>query len=358
MHPAFRLTLCSALVAGSMTPIQAAPEKQASATKATKTSLQVGAPAPVFRCSRWVKGGPIQSFQKGQVYVVEFWATWCGPCKMMIPHLSELAKEYEGKATFIGVNILERGEDAKKLDEKVDRFVAEQGDQMAYNVCRDTADAYLTKAWYEAGHFRGIPACVVVNGKGKVAWMGHPMNLDGVLPGVINGDFNAKVFNEALEQVQSTQQAIMQARKSKNWASMLELADKMPPAKGNYRDTFRLQALLHLDAQKAEALFKEMQADPAQRKNLGQILALEDGIDKAWYEKAIPFLEEASQKDKGYLAVLAKANYRIGNAPKAAELQAAYIEWLKTEMAREPEKAGSYEYTLKEAKAELMDYKS
>ena len=68
-------------------------------------TLQIGDDAPGLQYSKWVKGTPVTSFEKDRMYVLEFWATWCGPCKAAMPHLSELAKKYEDKATFMGVNI-------------------------------------------------------------------------------------------------------------------------------------------------------------------------------------------------------------------------------------------------------------
>lgn len=47
--------------------------------------------------------------------VVDFWATWCGPCKMIAPHLEELAKTYEGKIKVGKVNVDEELELATKF---------------------------------------------------------------------------------------------------------------------------------------------------------------------------------------------------------------------------------------------------
>ena len=58
----------------------------------------VGDPAPRLQVDRFVKGAPVKDFKQGQVYVVEFWATWCRPCKESIPHITELQKKYGSKA--------------------------------------------------------------------------------------------------------------------------------------------------------------------------------------------------------------------------------------------------------------------
>ena len=51
-----------------------------------------------------------QVLKASGLVVVDFWATWCGPCKMIAPVLEELSKEYDGKVTFGKVNVDDEAE--------------------------------------------------------------------------------------------------------------------------------------------------------------------------------------------------------------------------------------------------------
>src|SRR5262249_37587197 len=71
--------------------------------------LKLGDPAPKLDVKEFIKGDPVPSLEKGKVYVVEFWAPWCPPCRTSIPHLTELQKKHKD-AVFIGVSIAERNQ--------------------------------------------------------------------------------------------------------------------------------------------------------------------------------------------------------------------------------------------------------
>jgi thiol-disulfide isomerase/thioredoxin len=149
--------------------------------------LAPGDPAPKFDVKEFVKGEPLKALDKGTVYVVEFWATWCGPCRESIPHLTKLQKEHP-KVVVIGVSISERNFD------RVKPFVEDMGDKMDYRVAIDAVpkgksaeEGAMNKGWMEAAEADGIPTAFVVGADGRIAWIGHPMEMDKPLAEVVAG---------------------------------------------------------------------------------------------------------------------------------------------------------------------------
>jgi thiol-disulfide isomerase/thioredoxin len=104
----------------------------------------------------------------GKAMVVEFWASWCGPCRMAFPHLSQLARKYKAQGlVVIGVNI-EGDPTAAK------RTVMQQGNQMDYLVAMDAGQQASMRLMAAAG-MSGIPCAFVIDAKGIIRHYGHPM---------------------------------------------------------------------------------------------------------------------------------------------------------------------------------------
>lgn len=61
-----------------------------------------------------VKQAEFDEIKNNGVVLVDFYADWCGPCKMISPVLQELSEEYEGRATIIKVNVDNDGEVAAR----------------------------------------------------------------------------------------------------------------------------------------------------------------------------------------------------------------------------------------------------
>lgn len=131
-------------------------------------SAGLGDAAKPLDITDWIKGGPVKLEDgKGKtIYVVEFWATWCGPCRQSIPHLTEMAHQFKDKnVVFIGVS--------DEKPEVVKPFVEKMGDKMDYNVGIDggkTSEGYM-----RAFGINGIPHAFVVGKDGNIIWQGHPM---------------------------------------------------------------------------------------------------------------------------------------------------------------------------------------
>lgn len=116
-----------------------------------------GKKAPEFVVGEWIhKGNPNM---KGKVVVVDFWATWCGPCKALIPEMNKWAKKFEKDVVFIGIS-----DEAK---ETVTKF--QQGTPMNYPQALDSQ-----KRMSKALGVEGIPHVMVISPDGIVRWQGFP----------------------------------------------------------------------------------------------------------------------------------------------------------------------------------------
>jgi thiol-disulfide isomerase/thioredoxin len=163
---------------------------------AVAPSLKVGDAAPPFKVTEWYKGEAI-TMDQDKTYIVECWATWCGPCIRAFPHLSEIAKANEGKISVIGVNVWER-----KTAEEVKAFVEKQGDNMSYLVAAD-GDKVISEQWLKASGQRGIPCAYIVH-KGKINWIGHPMGLkQELLDSIVAGTYDVGAAAKQKEQQQA-----------------------------------------------------------------------------------------------------------------------------------------------------------
>lgn len=162
-----------------------------------RPALWFGDKAPKLHIKEWIKGDAVDKFKPGGVYVVEFWATWCGPCIREFPNLSKKQKEYGDSVQFIGVNIWERVSGDERA-EKVRSFVAEQGDNMSYTVALEEGKK-MSETWMDPAKQNGIPAAFIVDQRGRIAWIGHPAVIAEPLEQILKGEYDMKATQAAIE---------------------------------------------------------------------------------------------------------------------------------------------------------------
>ncbi len=131
-------------------------------------NLKVGQPAPDFTVPD-LSGQPVtlQSYKGKKVVMMDFWATWCGPCRMSMPGLQELADKFKGQdLEILSVN---QGETA----DQVSQFINRQ--KYTFHVVLDQDQAIANKYSVQA-----IPTLVIIDKNGVVQWLsvGYSKNED------------------------------------------------------------------------------------------------------------------------------------------------------------------------------------
>lgn len=196
-----------------------------SGASASAGELRIGDPAPALRVERWLKGEPVTKFEPGHVYVVELWATWCAPCRRSIPHLSALQKAYGKDVTFIGVSVRERD------FADVEPFVQQMGERMAYTVATDLVpegrparEGAMSQGWMEAAGRSTIPVAFVVDGRGRIAWIGHPLQLADPLARVMAGTWKDGADRAGYEK---GRKKLYEALDKQDWKTVVDLVDRL-----------------------------------------------------------------------------------------------------------------------------------
>lgn len=178
-------------------------------------TLKPGDVAPPVTIAQWIQGEAAGAASEPAVRVVEFFATWCKPCRETMPHLDTLRQKYGSKLDVVAVAVWERG-DVDEIAGNVRELIASLGaDRVTYPIAVDnpvpgqqpmkgkprsgrTAAAYL-----DAAGINGIPSAFVVSRDGRIAWIGHPLACESVVEACINGTFEieraAADYVEALE---------------------------------------------------------------------------------------------------------------------------------------------------------------
>jgi thiol-disulfide isomerase/thioredoxin len=319
------------------------------AARADET-LTIGSPAPKLQVGDWVKGDKVDALKDGQIYVVEFWATWCGPCRASIPHVSDLAEKYKDKVTFAGVSVWEQDV------ADVEPFLKEMGEKMAYNVAIDDVpegkkgdEGVMATTWLAAAEESGIPVAFVVGKDGNIAWIGHPMEMDEPLAEIVEGKWDVaaaatarKEEKELQAKTQTFARKLSEALGDNDTKAAIKLIDEFlveNPKLEPQLAMAKLQLLSKEDA-KAAAVYQKKLVDEICKDNPQALNNLAWEIvdpekegkpvpdDLALALKAAERANELTKDENGpILDTLARARFLSGDAKGAADAQEKAIKY-------------------------------
>lgn len=345
-------------------------------------ALTIGSPAPALKVSRFLKGEPVAAFEPGKIYVVEFWATWCGPCIQAMPHVSELQTRYP-KVTFIGVNVWENDDSA------AEGFLEAKGQELNYRIACDDIpeggnrnDGAMAKTWLAAAEVRSIPTAMVVDAKGRIANIGHPMGLEECLPQIISGKWdmaaaakqhllsvlperNSRDFNERMS-------ALLKAGQSDETPAELDRLAEDYPERAGLLGLIKFRVLALTDGKSEQALATGRQLlkgdfgdNPQMLNAMAWEIVAPERPTQATNELKAFALEVAKKtddlvkkKNPAVADTLARALFANGDVRGAAETQRRAIELAKSnprfaEMVSELQKhLDEYEEAASAAKPE------
>jgi len=313
---------------------------------AAEPTLKIGDHAPKLQTGKWIQGDPVKDFEKGKAYIVEFWATWCPPCRASIPHLNETYQKYKDK------DLIVIGQDCWEHDESlVAPFVKKMGDRMTYRVALDDKGdgdpGKMAETWMAAAGRDGIPSAFLVDKKGLIAWIGHPMEMkESTLESVLDGKFDVQNAAAAYEkeqknkaQLETAWMGIQSAIRQKNWdqaqSKLDDAAKLLPEDQQSMLDMTRLKILYGKEdypaAYKMVSKVSEANKDnPMMQNELAWQIATDPDIKDRDLKLADTLANRAYEgskgKDPAILDTVARIKFMQGKKDDAIDLQSKAVD--------------------------------
>jgi thiol-disulfide isomerase/thioredoxin len=289
--------------------------------------LTVGDQAPGLAIENWVKGAEVK-IEPGKVYVIEFWATWCLPCKKSIPHLTEVQEKY-GRENLVVVGISDESK------EVVESYVTRMGDKMDYTVATDRRDA-TGRSWMKAAGLEGIPSAFIVDRQGKIAFIGSPLEeaFYLTLASVVSGRYDPALQAQAEPILKSARRA----RKVRNWRMALRHYDEVVAMDSMVFADVAIErfSMVLLDMKDADQAYEyargglvggKFAKDAGALRMLAQVIATHPDIEQGDrdLELAMAAAERSlaldGTRDPESLSVAALVHFHRGEIDEAVELQ-------------------------------------
>jgi len=204
------------------------------AAQAAQNDLRPGDVAPALDIAHWMKGDATTRFEPGHVYVLEFWATWCGPCVGNMEHLSKVQERYsKNGVTVIGVSDEPLPKTVSFLCSPVGDDGRLQNDRTRYTLATDP-DRSVYQDYMTASGRRSLPTVFLIGRKGQIEWIGHPRDMDDVLEAVVDGSWQREEFMERNKPAHDADRAereanarFVRAHDAEDWEAAIAAIDEL-----------------------------------------------------------------------------------------------------------------------------------
>jgi len=239
--------------------------------------LAVGSKAPPLDIEHWIQKpahrgaefAPVEKFELGKIFVIEFWATWCPPCRTSMPHLADLQRAYVDKdVTIISVSDEDLETVTSFLDTKANDDRTYREITAGYLLSADP-DGSVSRDYMEASGQGGIPTAFIVGRTGEIEWIGHPMAMDEPLEEIVAGTFDREAAAAAAREMADLRGRIpqivtlVQEEKTDEALELLDtwLAGAKSPAAREWLTRARRSLAMNAGGPRAVAAFEESCAE-------------------------------------------------------------------------------------------------
>ncbi len=303
--------------------------------------LEVGSLPP--NISSWgtiVSGkNPGKKFGNGTTYVVEFWATWCGPCRQSIPHLNQLYQTLKTRnVEMVGIS-----DESEKI---VKDYLRKKGPGMSYTVVADPSGT-MQDLWMKPAGANGIPTAFIVGPTGRIAFIGHPMDpsFERVLFLCSEGRYDPTLMSKAQPLLDAANRSI----KARDWRQahrQLDEVIKLDTWVFSDKVEKKYRLMIEFEGRNDEAFaYLDSQVDVYSSKadvldDFVRMMVLDPDLPKvpqALLEKTIAaYAQRAGEESPEYLQTMAMVAHRNGDIDRAVDLQ--FQAWMNSSPDYRPAK--------------------